>query len=100
MSISSLVVHTKPDKVEEIRAKFSALEGAEVHAVTEDGRLIVTVDQPVNMKATDVLTEIQNTEGVLSSSLIFNYFEENVDPGEGDLPDTLGKEEAHDVIQA
>ncbi len=83
MSISGLVVHTRPEKTDGVHRLLSKMEGVEVHTATEDGRLVVTVDQPDNRKASDTFLELQNMEGVLSASLVYNYFEQ--DRGEKEL---------------
>ncbi|MDH5750201.1 MAG: chaperone NapD [Rhodospirillales bacterium] len=80
MSISGLVLHVRPEQAEEVRDKVSELDGVEVHAVTDEGRLVVTVDQPEDHKAADTFTAIQNMDGVLNTSLVYNYFEQ--DPAE------------------
>ena len=82
MSISSLVMHVKSDRMDAVTATITAFEGVEIHAVTEDNRLIVTVDQPDNVKASDTLTRLQNLSGVLNTSLIYNYFEQESDAKE------------------
>ncbi|HXK29251.1 MAG TPA: chaperone NapD, partial [Candidatus Binatia bacterium] len=45
MNISSLLIHAQPQRAEHVRAQLEQLPGVEVHAVTEEGRLIVTVEK-------------------------------------------------------
>lgn len=80
MSISGLVVHVRPADTDRISERILALEGVEIHAVTGEGRLVITVDQPDDRDAADRFTELQNMEGVLNTSLVYNYFEQ--DPAE------------------
>ena len=75
MSISSFLIHTRPENVDNLQEALIAMEGVEVHATTENGRLVVTVDQPDNAKATDTFTSFTKMDGVLNTSLIYNYFE-------------------------
>ena len=77
MSISGVVLHVRPGQVERVSEGISAMAGVEIHATTEDGRLVVTVDHPDDREASDTLVALQNTEGVLSASLVYNYFEED-----------------------
>ena len=77
MSISSLIVHTRPGAADSVRDHLSCFDGVEVHAVTEDGRLVVTVDQPDDAKASETFLAFEALEGVLSTSLVFNYFEQD-----------------------
>ncbi|MCB2102416.1 MAG: chaperone NapD [Rhodobacterales bacterium] len=88
MSISSLVMHVRPEAIDAVTVALGEFEGVELHAVTEDSRLVVTVDQPDNRKASDTLTRLQGLSGVLNASLIYNYFE----------PDTDAKEEGDDSL--
>jgi nitrate reductase NapD len=82
MSISGLVIHTRPIQTEAVVRKIGAVKGAEIHAATDDGRLVVTVDEPDNAKATDAFVRIQDLDGVLSVSLVYNYFEQPTDEKE------------------
>ncbi len=75
MSISSLVIHTRPDVVDAVRSRLAGFEGVEVHATTEDGRMVVTVDRPGDRAAAETLSKCQEVDGVLSASLVYNYFE-------------------------
>jgi len=75
MSISGLVVHAHPDRAIEVRDRLTGLEGVEVHAISDDGRLVITVDVPDDHQAADTLMTMQKQDGVLSASLIYNHFE-------------------------
>ncbi len=82
MSISGLVIHTHPFQAEAVARKIGAVDGAEIHAATDDGRLVVTLDEPDNAKASDTFVRIQDLDGVLSVSLVYNYFEQQTDEKE------------------
>ncbi len=75
MSISSFVIHSRPENIESVRDALNLMNGVEVHAITEEGRLVVTVDQPDNGEAVETFSKFGELDGVLSSSLIYNYFE-------------------------
>ncbi len=75
MSISSLVIQTRPENVDNVQSALVLMEGVEVHATTDSGRLVVTVDQPDNAKAANTFSRFTELDGVLSTSLIYNYFE-------------------------
>lgn len=77
MSISGLVVHALPERTEGVREQLVRLDGVEVHAISDDGRMVITVDVPDDHKAADTLMEMQKQDGVLSASLIYNHFENN-----------------------
>jgi nitrate reductase NapD len=73
MNLASLVVHTRPADRERIAGQLRALPGVEIHAATDDGRLVVTVDHDVSQVAADTLTAIHQTRGVLSAAITFQY---------------------------
>ena len=44
MNICSLVVHAKPDNIGAVQARLEAIPGVEVHGHSEEGKLVVTVE--------------------------------------------------------
>ena len=90
MSICGLVLHAHPEKLDAVNADLAEIASVEVHAATEDGRLVVTVDEPDEAEAIATLTRLQRMDGVLSTSLIYSHFENDPD----------AKEEAHDSVEA
>ena len=77
MSISSLVIHTRPEKTDLVQTELTRFPGVEVHAATDDGRLVVTVDQRDDSEASETFIKLQDVEGVISTSLVYSYFENN-----------------------
>ena len=77
MSICSLVVHTKPENINIVSERLSALDGVEIHAASEQGKLVVTVDHPDRQVCSDNIMAMQNLTGVLSASLVYEHFEES-----------------------
>jgi len=77
MSISGLVVQTKPKNTSAVCADLEKIHGLEIHSRTDDGCLIITLDEPDNGKAADVLLNLGNLDGVLSTSLVYNNFDDD-----------------------
>ena len=73
MNIASLVVHTRPGDRDQIADQLLALPGVEIHATTDDGRLVVTVEHDASQVAADTLTAIHETKGVISAAITFQY---------------------------
>lgn len=71
MSIASLVLKAHPQNAATLEHRVSTLPGAEVHAVTPDGQLVVTVDLPDDGEAAALVQTLHDLEGVLSASLIY-----------------------------
>ena len=44
MNISGVLVHTRPEQTNVVKNELDNLFGVEVHAATEDGRLVVTIE--------------------------------------------------------
>lgn len=92
MSISGLVLHVRPERVQAVRSEIAGYPGVEVHAATDDGKLVVTVDRRDDRQATDTFARFQDIEGVLSTSLIYNYFEQDSDEQDSDQQDSDEKD--------
>ena len=73
MNISSIVVQTHPQNAAVLQEKLAGLSGVEVHAVKEDGRIVITVEDTLDNAPADTLMNVQNMQGVLSALLIYNY---------------------------
>ena len=48
--ISSVVVQTLPETLANVRDRINAMPGAEVYGKSEQGRLVVVLDTPVNVR--------------------------------------------------
>lgn len=77
MSISSFVIHCHPDNISGLSEKLMPMDGVEVHTITDEGRFVVTLDQPDDHKAADTFSLLQNLHGVLNISLVYNYLEQS-----------------------
>ena len=73
--ISSLVVHSRPDRVESILEALRTIEGAEVHGGAEAGKLIVTLETDTENQVVERINTIQLLDGVLAATLVFHHFE-------------------------
>ncbi len=78
MSICSMVVHSKPENLDHISASLNQMEGVEVRARDERGKLVVLIDHPKRSVVADSMMEMNHIDGVLNTSLIYEYFEEDV----------------------
>ena len=75
MNISGILIHVSPGKVAAVKAAVSAFPGVEVHAATDDGRLVLTLDCQDNAAAADSLFKMNGVDGVLNASLVYHNFE-------------------------
>jgi nitrate reductase NapD len=80
MSIYSLVVHTKPENIESVTNALKVMEAVDVHGINEKGKIVVSLDHPDRNYCSDTIMSFHDIPGVLNSSLIYEYFEdENAD---------------------
>ena len=75
MNISGVVVHAHPKHLQAVKTQLIAIPGVEVHAATDDGRIVVTIENdPVAM--VDTMNSFHDIKGMLSASLIYHHFDE------------------------
>jgi periplasmic nitrate reductase NapD len=79
LNISSIIVHPKPGEVDAVRARLLGLVGIEVHAVADDGRMIVTVETENDGAMADSFDAINKTDGVLSAAMVYHQTESDPD---------------------
>ncbi|MDS4013526.1 MAG: chaperone NapD [Candidatus Accumulibacter sp.] len=79
MNISSVLVNAQPQAVHEVQRRLLALPGIEIHVVTQDGRLIVTIEAESAQAAADTFSQINQQPGVLSASMVYHQFESDPD---------------------
>ena len=76
MNICSLVVHARPGQLEPVRQRLAALAGVEVHAASDSGKLVVTVENEDRSECSATIMSMQNLEGVLSAALVYEHHEQ------------------------
>ncbi|MDP6567793.1 MAG: chaperone NapD [Alphaproteobacteria bacterium] len=74
-NICGVLVHARPEQVDAVRQRVETLPGTEVHTITDDGRLVVTVEEDETTNAGDTVLALHRLEGVLNASLVYHHFE-------------------------
>ena len=69
MSIASLVLRIRPETRPQAEAALLAFPGVECHGMSEDGRLIVTVEDAPQAAMSDTLIAIHRVPQVLAATL-------------------------------
>ena len=82
LHISSLVVQVQPAVVDAVSRVIATLEGAQVHAASPFGKLVVTLETASEAGILERITDISGIEGVLTATLVFHQVEP-VTPTEG-----------------
>ena len=80
MNICGCLVHVAASSLPQSRQQMEATEGVEVHAQTEDGRLVVVVEDTEEARASDIIMGLHQIPGVLSLTLNYHHFEDLSQP--------------------
>jgi nitrate reductase NapD len=86
MNISSIVVDSRPERRVDVQQALSLLEGVEIHAVSPEGKLVVTVETSTDAGTTDLFAQISAVDGVMSVALVYHQFEPEEEPCHGTDP--------------
>ena len=70
--ISSMVVHARPDYLQDVKNKIERLPGAEIHGESENGKLVVVLESQTQTHITDVIEKIGDIEHVLTTALVYH----------------------------
>ncbi|PRY25171.1 periplasmic nitrate reductase chaperone NapD [Aliiruegeria haliotis] len=76
MNICGCLVHAAPDMVESVARAASAMDGVEIHARTDDGRLVVVVEDVEGSLASETIMAMHQIPGVVSLALTYHHFED------------------------
>jgi nitrate reductase NapD len=71
LHIASLVVHALPARLAAVQQALGDVQGAEIHAASPEGKLVVTLEQPSADAMTDAVVAVQRLPGVLAATLVW-----------------------------
>jgi nitrate reductase NapD len=75
ISIAGMLVHASPERLGTVQMQLAQLPGVEIHAVTPEGKLVVTVDESEEQVKGESVMRLYDIDGVLSASMIYHHFE-------------------------
>jgi len=84
--IAGIVVYAHPQHLDTVRAAIDAMTGAEIHAASDAGKLVVTIEAPTSRAIAAHLTCLHQLEGVLSATLVYQHNEDAAAMNE-EIPD-------------
>ena len=73
--ISSMVVHARPEQLAAVKREIETVPGAEIHAESSSGKLVVVLESSEQAHITDTLEKISGLEHVLSTALVYHQIE-------------------------
>lgn len=89
MSIASLVLRIHPETRPDAEAALLGFPGVECHGMSEDGRLVVTVEDTPRSAMSDTLIAIHRVPQVLAATLAYEHSDNYLDspnPDQSDSP--------------
>jgi nitrate reductase NapD len=79
VNITGILVSAQPECRESVRLALVTMPGVEVHAVTPEGRMVVTVEKDSDGEMTAAFDLINRLPGVLSAALVYHHDEDLVE---------------------
>ncbi len=79
MNLSSIVVLTKPELLEEVLKSIKASDYCEYHLHDEKGRIIVTIEGENTEEEINKLKKLQTIPHVISAEMAFAYSEDELE---------------------
>ncbi|MDO5612176.1 MAG: chaperone NapD [Paracoccus sp. (in: a-proteobacteria)] len=76
MNICGCLVHVAPRLIDSAKAEIAAMNGVEIHGASDDGRLVVVVEDTADKRASDIIMAVHQVPGVLSLTLNYHHFED------------------------
>ncbi len=75
MNISSAIVHARPGHAQAVQAGLAEMTGVEVHAVSPEGKIIVTIETEDDGSNVAAYERIGALDGVMSSAMVYHQTE-------------------------
>jgi nitrate reductase NapD len=75
MNITGVIVRAWPEHLAAVQAQLRDQPGVEIHAVTADGRLVVTVEDANDRQLADRIMNFNDMQGVLSAAMIYHHYD-------------------------
>ena len=79
LNITSIILGVAPNDAADVSALLKAINGVEVHAIAEDGRMIVTIESGDEDNTSNTFEMIRQLPGVISAALVYHQYESDPD---------------------
>jgi nitrate reductase NapD len=76
LHIAGIVVHAVPARIASIKRAIGMMPNAQVHAVTPEGKLVVTLEARHTSEVAEQLAAIHVLPGVYSAALVYQHHED------------------------
>jgi nitrate reductase NapD len=78
-NVCGVLIHARPERRAAVSDALGAIDGVEVHAVTEEGKLVVTVEDAGGTWAGATIESFKDIPGVLSVALVYHHFDSELE---------------------
>ncbi len=72
-NLCGVLVHAQKGKQEQVKQLLTSQPGIEIHAITEDGRLVITLEDESRKQVAERIMKLHELEGVLSAAMIYQF---------------------------
>ena len=79
MNISSAIIHALPGHAAVVQAGLATLAGVEVHAISPEGKLIITIETDDDGSNVATYERIGQLDGVMSAAMVYHQTESEPD---------------------
>ena len=79
LNISSVIVHARPGSAEAVKARLAAVEGVEIHAASDEGKIIITIEADNDDGMVSTFERVSKLDDVMSASMVFHQIESDPD---------------------
>ncbi len=78
-NICGVLVHAKPGHALQVSQQLEKIPGVEIHSLTDDNRMVVTVESETRRVIGDTISGFNKVENVLSASMVYQYSDTDTD---------------------
>lgn len=78
MNVSGIVVHTKPELLEDVIGSINAIDQCEVHYYDTQGRIVATIEGITINDQMEIMKRIQCISFVYGASVVYSYCKDEV----------------------
>ena len=76
INVCGVLVFAHPEHIKAVQQQLEGEDGVEIHAVTDNGRMVVTVEKEDQQQTGELLNRIQTLDHVISASMVYQYFDQ------------------------
>lgn len=75
INICGVLIHARKENALKVKDRLLQHKGVEVHTITDDGRLVVTIEQDDPNDMVNTINSINAVEGVISAAMVYQHQE-------------------------